>query len=267
MATTSNGQITKHKDAAGSVVGLLEKNKDQLLAALPSHIKPDRMLRTTLTTLRKTPALTQCSLPSLLGAIMQAAQLGLELDNGLGHAYLVPYKGEATLLVGYKGLLQLARRSGQISEVYAYVVHENDTFEFSLGTSVDIVHKPVMGDRGAMTHVYAVAKLSDGGKQVEVMSKADVDAIRSISRSGRSGPWLQHYEEMAKKTVLRRLCKMLPSSIEMQRAVSLDEEADANLPQSFEPLTFDIGESEQERISERIESVQWEFDPNEGEAA
>lgn len=223
-------ELVKRK--AASIATLLEKNKNQLLAALPKHIQPDRMIRVTMTTLRRTPKLLSCTPESLIGSILQAAQLGLEI-GGLGHAYLVPYKKECTLIVGYKGLIDLARRSGQISAIYSHCVYEGDDFQYLLGLKPDIHHArgtdwdPLAWD--AITHAYAVATFRQGGEQFDVMARAELDAIRQRSRARDQGPWVTDLPEMYKKTVLRRLCKMLPSSVELQQAVAIDEQVDRGL--------------------------------------
>lgn len=216
---------------------LLEKSKSQIAVALPRHLSADRMLRIAMTSIRRTPKLASCSQASLLGAVMTAAQLGLEPDGVLGMAYLVPFKEEVQLIVGFKGLLDLARRSGQISTIFARVVHVKDAFEFSYGLNERLEHIPTReNDPGELVAVYAVARLKDGGQQFEVMTKREIDQIREQSRAKDDGPWVTHYEEMAKKTVLRRLCKMLPASVEMARAVSLDERADIGLSQNLEDV-------------------------------
>lgn len=224
-------------DGVKEIAGQLQRMGPQLAAALPKHLTAERVTRVFLTTLRQSPGLLRCSPQSLYGALFQASQLGLEIGNGLGHAYLVPYKSEATLIIGYRGLVELARRSGQISTIYAYEVRRGDAFSYRLGLEPGIDHEPASErdlDDAAITHVYAVARLKDGGTQFEVMSRAEVDAIRKRSRASKDGPWVTDYAMMARKTVLRRLSKMLPCSVEMQVAVTLDERADANLSQVFE---------------------------------
>lgn len=227
----------REPDAVERISIQLTKLKPQLAAALPKHLTPDRVTRVVLTTLRQSPALLRCEPASLFGAIFQASQLGLEVGNGLGHAYLVPYGREATLVIGYKGLVDLARRSGQVSTIYATEVRKGDRFKYTLGTDPRIEHEP--GDErdmsdAAVSHVYAVAKLKDGATQFEVMSRAEVEAIRRRSRASKDGPWVTDWAMMARKTVLRRLCKLLPASIELQTAVALDEAVDANLSQAFD---------------------------------
>jgi recombination protein RecT len=130
---------------------------------------------------------------------------------------------------GYRGFLDLARRSGQIVSLVARAVYANDKFSYEFGLKEDLTHKPAMTERGELVAVYAVAILKDGGHQFDVMSKKDVDLIKNQSKSKNNGPWITHYEEMAKKTVLRKLFKWLPCSVEMQKAVSLDELQEAGI--------------------------------------
>jgi recombination protein RecT len=216
---------------ASNIAQVLTKMGPQLAAALPRHLTPERMIRVVLTEVRKNPKLAECDRNSFLGAVVQAAQLGLE-PGLLGEAYLIPYGRECQLVPGYKGLLKLARQSGNIVSISARAVHEKDEFRYSYGLHEELHHVPTMDvDPGPITYVYAVARFKDGGHQMDVMSRAQIDAIRSQSKAGRSGPWVSHYDEMAKKTVLRRLCKMLPASTELARAVALDERADVGLSQ------------------------------------
>lgn len=201
--------------------------KAQLQTALPKTLTADRMARIVLTEFRKTPALMRCDQQSLFGAVLQCASLGLEPGSALGHCYLVPYGKTCTLIVGYRGMIDLARRSGQIVSLSAYCVHQADEFHYELGLHPDIKHIPSPeADRGPVTYVYAVAILKDGGCQFEVMSRAEVEDVRRRSKSGGSGPWASDFEAMAKKTVIRRLFKYLPVSIEATRAVEVDEKAD-----------------------------------------
>lgn len=229
-----NGQLVKYQDKVNNVRDLFKRGESQIKLALPKHMTVERQLRIVMTTVQRVPALLDCNPQSLIAAVMQCSQLGLEPDGALGHAYLIPFGQQAQLIIGYRGMIDLARRSGQLSTIYARAVYDRDKFVYALGDEEKITHvRCDDGERGEMTHVYAVAKLKDGGKQMEVMSKADVDAIRKRSRAGQSGPWKTDYEEMAKKTVIRRLFKMLPVSVEIQRAVGLDERVDAGLDQDL----------------------------------
>lgn len=208
-----------------------------------------------LTEFRKTPALLNCDQKSLFGAILQCAALGLEPGGALGHCYLLPYGRTCQLIIGYRGMIDLARRSGQIISLYAYVVHEKDDFNYKLGLYPDIEHVPSSeADPGPVTHVYAVAKLKDGGVQFEVMSRAEIEAVRARSKAGRSGPWVTDWDAMAKKTVIRRLFKYLPVSIEAARATEIDERSERGEPvteQDWIDAAFDETGSAPEPVVEQ----------------
>lgn len=220
---------------------LLGRAKNQIALALPKHMTPERMARVALTACQKTPQLLDCDTRSVVGAVIQASQLGLEPDGVLGHAYLVPYKDQCQLIVGYRGLIELTRRSGQISTIFARIVYEKDDWDFSYGIEPTLKHVPTdADDPGKMLAAYAVCRLRDGGVQYEWMWKRQIDAIKNRSPAGNRGPWVTDYEEMAKKTVLRRLCKMLPVSVELARATNLDEMHDAGLDQQNATL-LDLG--------------------------
>jgi recombination protein RecT len=228
-------QLTTRHDKVSSIRALLDKSKQQIRMALPSHLNPDRMLRIAMTSIQRNPSLLDCTPESLIGAIIQSSQLGLEPDGVLGHAYLVPYGKVCTFIPGYKGLMALARRSGEISTIYAEVVHAKDVFEYELGLNAKLKHVPTDDeDEGAFTGVYAVAKLKDGGIQFVVLKKGAIERIRKRSKASNNGPWVTDYEEMAKKTALRRLCKHLPCSVELEKAVALDERAEIGLPQEID---------------------------------
>ena len=228
--TESKTQMVPLKTKVDNVRALLHEMRGEIARALPKHITVDKLTRVALTSIVRTPKLLECSRVSLANAILQAAQLGLEPDGVLGYAYLVPYGATATLIPGYKGLMDLARRSGRIESIEARVVHAKDTFKFAYGLRPVLEHKPYQGeDAGDMVATYAIAHLRDGGVQWDVMWKREIDGIRKRSKSGHEGPWVSDYEEMSKKTVVRRLCKMLPASVELQRAVALDERAELGL--------------------------------------
>ncbi|MNS92024.1 recombination and repair protein RecT [compost metagenome] len=229
----------------GQVKAFMESQKATLAAVLPRHVSPDRMLKIALGALRTTPKLMGCTVESLMGAVVQCSQLGLEPNTPLGHAYLIPFekrkkqgnewvtdKIEVQIVLGYRGLIDLARRSGQIVSIAAQAVYENDHFEYAYGLDEKLEHRPAMGERGAIIAFYAVAKLAGGGHAFEVMSDADVTRIRDASQGWQqavrakkqdTSPWGAHYAEMGRKTVLRRLFKYLPVSIELANAASLDE--------------------------------------------
>ena len=207
----------------------------QMALALPKSMTAERLTRIVMTECRKVPALMQCNQESFFGAVLQCAQLGLEPGSALGHCYLLPFgngksrdgRPNCQLIIGYRGMIDLARRSGQIVSINAYCVHEADEFEYELGLHPDIHHRPSpLAERGPVTYVYAVAVLKGGGVQFEVMSRAEIEAVRVQSKAGKSGPWVTHWDEMARKTVVRKLFKYLPVSIEAVRAVEIDEKSD-----------------------------------------
>ncbi|WP_400162889.1 recombination protein RecT [Brevibacillus sp. TJ4] len=205
-----------------TIAGYLKRMGPEIEKALPSHMNADRMARIALTTIRTTPKLLECNVSSLLGAVMQAAQLGLE-PGLIGHCYIIPYGREAQFIIGYKGMIDLARRSGNIESIYAHCVYEADEFNYELGLHPKLHHKPATGRRGEMKYVYAVAHFKDGGYQFEVMDKEEIEKRRSRSKASKNGPWVTDYEEMAKKTVIRHMWKYLPISIEIQQQASQDE--------------------------------------------
>ena len=205
-----------------------------MAAILPNHVKPERMLRIALGALRTTPKLTNATIESLMSATMVCAQLGLEPNTVLGHCYLIPFdnrrqkRTDVQIIIGYKGLIDLARRSGQIESIAAHAVYSADQFDYAYGLNETLEHRPAVGNRGEIVAFYAVAKLKDGGHAFEVMSKDDVDAImRKTQSKGAYGPWKDHYEEMGRKTVIRRLSKYLPLSIEFSTAATIDGLAEA----------------------------------------
>lgn len=204
-------------------------------------ITPERLKAVALSTFTRTPALWACTPISIARAIVEAGQLGLEPTGTMGGAYLVPYWNkntgatEAQLIVGYRGLVILTRRSGEIARVEARVVHANDDFDYEYGLDSYLHHKPArMGDDpGKVAGAYAVAFYRDGNRQFDVMDVAEIDAIRRRSKAADSGPWVTDYEEMAKKTPLRRLTKLLPMALELATALDeIDPEVVAQVPPS-----------------------------------
>ena len=218
---------------------LLERSTAKFAQVIPKHLSAERLVRVTLACIGKTPKLLECTETSLLNSVMQAAQLGLEPTGVLGSAYLVPYNNkikdengkerwvmECQLIPGYRGLIDLARRSGQIESIEAHVVHANDRFRCKYGLDPVLEHEPAWeGDPGPFKAVYAIAKLKDGGKQIEVMTKAQVEEIKSKSKASKFGSWVDHFDEMARKTVVRRIAKYLPLTTELSDALELDNEA------------------------------------------
>lgn len=222
---------------------VIDKMKGQLKMALPAHMSADRLARIALTELRQVPKLRTCTRDSFLKCLMVSAQLGLE-PGMLGHVYFIPFGKEATIVIGYKGMLELAQRSGKILSIEARVVKENDKCTVKLGLDSDIQHEIDIRspDRGKTIGYYACAKIVGGGKMFEFMSVAEVEEIRKSSKAGNSGPWVTHPEEMGKKTVIRRLFKYLPVSVELQKATNLDEAADVGIQSNVIEGEFEVDE-------------------------
>ncbi|MFC4161980.1 recombinase RecT [Chitinimonas lacunae] len=238
LADLKRTSVMVAKDAGiGNVKKFFESQRGAITAVLPKHLDADRMLKIALGALRTTPKLMSARTDSLLGAVIQCAQLGLEPNTPLGHAYLIPFdnrtKGitEVQIVFGYKGLIDLARRSGQVVSIAAHEVCEKDEFDYRYGLDEKLDHKPALGDRGPVIAFYAVAKLVGGGHAFEVMSRRQVEDIRDASQNYKfardklKSVWGQHFEEMGRKTVLRRLFKYLPVSIELATAANLDGQA------------------------------------------
>lgn len=230
---------------------LLKSRQAEIQKMLPKHLNAERLLKVAQIAATTTPALAKCDVPSLIGAIGQCAQMGLEPNTVLGHAYLVPFntkRKDATgnerwvnsvqVIIGYKGLIDLARRSGQIVSIAAHEVCMADHFDMVYGLDEKLEHKPALGERGDIIGFYAVAKLKDGGHCFEFMSLHQVREIMAATQSkGKYGPWKDHFVEMGRKTVIRRLAKYLPLSIEFQTAAALDSMAETGRDQQLD--TFD----------------------------
>lgn len=244
-------QIVPFKEKVATVQGLLLSNKAAIESILPKHLTIGRLLKVVNLVIRRNPKLLDCTPQSLMGAVMEAASLGLE-PGILGQAYFVPFKNSKTgksdvqLIAGYKGLIQLCRNTGELSTIGAQVVYQSDKFEATFGTDPKITHIPTEDEKpGPVRAVYAIARLKDGGVQFDVMFRRDIEKIRKRSRSSGEGPWVTDYDEMAKKTVLRRLAKYLPASTEkMARLVELDEQAEAGLSQDFDLIEVPAIEAE-----------------------
>lgn len=253
MATNEKlkNQLANRKESAPvtpeqTVEAYMKKMAPRMAEVLPKHMDMNRMSRIALTTIRTNPKLLECAVPSLMGAVMQAVQLGLE-PGLLGHCYILPYKREATFIIGYKGMIDLARRSGHIQSMYAHAVHENDEFEYELGLHPKLEHRPSHGGRGAFIGAYAVAHFKDGGYQMEFMPKSEIEKRRKRSASAHSSysPWSSDYEEMAKKTVVRYMFKYLPISIEVQTQAQQDEVVRKDITEEPEFIEVDPIEGEQ----------------------
>ena len=220
----NTNQVKKASPSKG-MEQLLTKMGGQIQNALPSMVSSERFQRVALTAFSNNTKLQQCDPMSFIAAMMQSAQLGLEPNTPLGQAYLIPYGKQVQFQIGYKGLLELAQRSGKIKTLYAHEVRENDTFDIDYGLNQTLTHKPLLkGDRGEVIGYYAVYHLDTGGNSFIFMTKDEVlEHAKRFSKTYNSGPWQTDFDAMAKKTVIKQLLKYAPLSIELQKATSMDE--------------------------------------------
>jgi recombination protein RecT len=225
------------------IAHLLHVKRNEIAKMLPKHLNAERLLKVATIAATTTPALAKCDVPSLVSAIGQCAQMGLEPNTVLGHAYLVPFNVKrkvngvdtwvqsVQVIIGYRGLIDLARRSGQIISISAHEVCEKDDFVYEYGLHEKLKHIPARGARGEPIGFYAVARLKDGGHCFEFMSREQVEEIREGSQGYQQAvkfkkeaghPWKKHFTEMGRKTAIRRLAKYLPMSIEFAHAIEID---------------------------------------------
>lgn len=233
--TTNNGMIQRREERPeAGLAKLLEQLEPQMRRAIPAHMKADRMARVALTALRTVPKLSQCTPASFAACIMTLSQIGLEPCTPLGHAYLIPRRNnkanttECTLIIGYQGFIDLARRSGDLAAIWATPVYSGDRFVVRYGLAPTIEHEPDLAKprtRETLTHVYAVARLKSSEEPIfVVLTKAEIEGYRKRGASARTTtPWDTDYEAMALKTAIRRLFRWLPKSIEVASAIEVED--------------------------------------------
>lgn len=239
---TSGGLAKKQqeiKQEQGKPLGLralIAKMEPEIKKALPSVITPERFTRMVFTALSTNPQLLNCTPGSFLGSMMQAAQLGLEPNTPLGQAYLIPYKNhgnmECQFQLGYKGLIDLVYRSEEVTDIQAHEVYENDEFEYELGLNPKLKHIPALKDRGEVIMYYAVFHTKNGGYGFEVMSKDDVKSFAaktSQAYASSYSPWKKYFDEMAKKTVLKKALKYAPLKTDFVRQIETDESVKSSI--------------------------------------
>ncbi|MBK8762391.1 MAG: recombinase RecT [Sulfuritalea sp.] len=239
--TLRNIQKSRQGSSAPSNVvpfpAMLEQFKGEIARALPKHLSPDRMVRIALTAFRMNPKLAQTDPRSVFAAVIQSSQLGLEVGL-MGEAHLVPFGSQCQLIPGYQGLMKLARNSGIVQDIYGHEVRINDKFDIVLGLNRTLVHEPLKKsgfpssdeERGTIVGFYAVAVFKDGTRTFHAMSKEQIEQVRDNSRGyqmakkyGKESPWDTHFIPMGLKTVIRRLCNLLPKSAELAMALAMDD--------------------------------------------
>lgn len=276
MATKSvsvkNGNATTSvaKNTNKSMMGWIKSYEGQIAKALPSAITPERFSRIAMTAVTQTPKLGECTPQSFIGSLLTAAQLGLEPNTPLGQAYLIPYYNsknkcmDCQFQLGYRGLIELAHRSNEFKDISAHIVYENDEFEYELGLEPKLRHIPALGDRGDIRWVYAVYHLKSEGYGFEVMSYTDIENHRKKTSQASSrgfSPWTEWWEEMAKKTVIKRALKYAPLATEFVKEVSTDE-SKLNFEANGNGEEFEIV---QERVVEADVSIDESADTETGE--
>lgn len=228
MSTELSRKIDNAKTTAVTPATQIKHAIDRMLPelqkALPKNLTPEKFARAILTQIRINPRLLSCSVDSLLTAMLESAQLGLEPT--LGKAHLVPYKTECKFIIGYQGMIELAYRTGEVANIQARVIHANDKFEFEDGFEPRLSFVPNWGNPGEAVGGFAFANLKNGARIVEIMSREQIDSIRDRSaawKRDKSGPWATDYEEMARKTLVRRLFKFLPKTSEVVEILQSDD--------------------------------------------
>ncbi len=236
----SNNQALTLRDA-------IKRSQGQFELALPRHVSADRFLRSALTAINTVPKLAQCTQTSVLAGLMQAAQLGLEVADVRGQAYLIPRKNrgemQASFQLGFRGMIDLAARAGITVDVDT--IRENDAYDYQRGTDPKLYHKPTLGNRGQAIAYYAVANFADGRRaSFVIMGRSEVEEHRDKFASSRdyntkevTGPWVEHFDAMAIKTVVRKLLNYLPTTVELRQIIDV-ESTDSDIGTiDYGPLT------------------------------
>lgn len=216
-------QIAERRENPATVIRQnLAAMAPEFKAALPSHISVEKFTRVAMTAINNTPALQNADRRSLFGAIVRLAQDGLLPDGR--EAAIVMFGDKAQAMPMIAGVLKKVRQSGEVSKLSAHVVHKNDDFVWRLGFDETVEHCPpaLDVDRGDAIGAYAIAVLKDGSQLLEVMTKAEIERVRKVSRASGKGPWVEWWGEMARKTVMRRLSKRLPMSTDLETEFERD---------------------------------------------
>lgn len=253
MIAKTQGTKAVAKKQPQTIKDYINAMSGEIAKALPQVMTPERFTRIALSAVSNTPKLGNCTPQSFLGAMMNAAQLGLEPNTPLGQAYLIPFENrkkgvtECQFQIGYKGLIDLAYRSGEVKMIDAQTVYENDEFEYELGMDPVLKHKPARTNRGNPIYFYATFKLTNGGQGFQVMSIEDVQAhAKKYSKTYNNGPWQTNFEEMAKKTVLKKLLKYAPLKTEFVKQVTSDETIKTSISDHMEDVPNEYMDAEYE---------------------
>lgn len=270
LAQAAQGTQIRAAQPGSDFKGLLKKEWPRIQAVMPRAMNPERMMQIAISAYNTTPKLSECSTVSVLSCVMKCASLGLEPSavDGLGRAYILPYyngktrRMEAQMIIGYRGMIDLARRSGELESIHAQPVFQGDTYEHwedETGQHFKFVAADVPHDADKLTDVYVCAHLKDGGFVFETMTRREVDDVRKRSKASSNGPWVTDYVAMACKTVIRRSFKYLPVSVEAREAAAADETTPdygavlnpvVSIPENVDAETGEVIEPEPEAAQE-----------------
>ena len=246
---TQNQLQEKKQDKNLPLIKILTSAESQIKMALPKHINPERMMRIFITEIRKNPKLSECTVPSFLGSVIQACQLGLEPGDGLGQAYFVPYYNkkqrgyECQLIIGYQGKIDIAERDPRLT-LTANTVYEKDDFDYEDGTDPWIKHKSYLGQEnpGNIVCSYAVATYKDGRRKIRIVPRWEIEKAKNSSQfSGAGSIWDKNFGEMSMKTAVHRLFKKIPKNAEIAKAQELDDRIEAGASQDFSQVIEETG--------------------------
>lgn len=272
LTERAHGTAVERRSEGLTLRDQIQTMESQFALAMPKGMEAAQLVRDALTCLKQTPKLAECSPQSVLGSLMTCAQLGLR-PGVLGHAWVLPYWDkksrafQAQLIVGYKGYVELAYRSGQIGTIIGRTVYEGDTFDVEYGLDDRLIHKPAMtGERAKPIAHYAIVKLANGGRTFWVMTEDEMQAWRRkyapTNKAGQVvGPWVSDYEAMARKTCLLRLAAWMPKSTELAYAMEIDNGVRTNVDPSAS-LSEVTHHYEAEQVDESPEA---EASPEEGQ--
>ena len=277
LAQVAQQTQTVQANPAKGLTALVERPDVQaaMRAVIPKSLTPERLTQICISSINQTPKLAECTPASVLSCVMKCSQIGLEPSNvdGLGMCYILPYRNhgvmQAQFVMGYRGYIELARRSGQLKSIHAQAVYEGDdydTWEDETGQHFKFRANPEAKHEDAkLRYVFCTAHLNDGGFVFEQMSKAEVDDIRKRSKASNVGPWVTDYEMMARKTVIRRASRYLPMSTELQQAATSDGTTPdysavlnpvVTVPDGVDAETGEVLEPEPEQQAEQQQGTQ-----------
>lgn len=273
LAQAAQGRTLQKANPTGDFKLTLKGQWHKIQEVLPKTMSAERFFQLAVSAYNSEPKLADCSTISVLSCVMKCAALGMEPSavDGLGRAYILPFYNrktggmEATFILGYKGMIDLARRSGEIQSISARAVYEGDEFRYAYGLNEDLYHVPTHKSE-KLIYTYCVAHFKDGGHYFIVLSRDDVEAARKASKAGNSGPWVTNYDAMAIKTAVRRAFPYLPVSVVAQEAAAADEQTPDYTAVLRPTFVADVPESEQQPEYEP-ETPPVGVDPETGEIA